>query len=100
MVRGKGDRADAETPLSEDQTEMISRLRRIEGQVRGLQRMIEEGASCESIITQLMAARAALDKVGIHILTHHAEECVRTIAPEGSGKEQLERALALFLKLT
>ena len=100
MGRDRGDGADAAVIVPEDQTEVISRLRRIEGQVRGLQRMIEEGASCESIITQLMAARAALDKVGIHILTHYAEECVRTLAPDEPDKAQLERALALFLKLT
>ncbi len=85
--------------LSPDQVEVIGRLRRIEGQVRGLQRMVEEGQSCESIITQLMAARAALDQVGIHLLTHHVQECVRAAAPGEPDKKRLERALNLFLKL-
>jgi len=41
------------------------RLRRVEGQIRGIQRMVEEGRECEAIVTQLMAARAALDKVSL-----------------------------------
>jgi DNA-binding FrmR family transcriptional regulator len=89
-----------ERSLSADQAEVISRLRRIEGQIRGLQRMVEEERPCESIITQLMAARAALDKVGIHIITHYVHECAQTAAPDGSDKERLERALGLFLKLS
>jgi len=49
-----------------EQKEIITRLRKVEGQVRGLQRMVKEGQDCEAIITQLMAARSALDKVGVH----------------------------------
>ncbi|MDA8188960.1 MAG: metal-sensitive transcriptional regulator [Dehalococcoidales bacterium] len=77
------------------------RLKRIEGQIRGIQRMLEEGRPCEDIITQLMAARAALDKVGISIITQHVQECAR-IRPGETGADEsksLERALALFLRL-
>ncbi len=89
----------AEKQSSPAQAEVLSRLRRIEGQVRGLQRMIEQDQPCESIITQIMAVRAALDQVGIHLLTHHVQECVRSASPEESDKQRLERALNLFLKL-
>jgi len=94
---GKG--AQQERQLSDRQVEVIGRLRRIEGQVRGLQRMVEEERPCEAIITQLMAARAALDQVGIHLITHYAQECARAVSQSESDKERLERALSLFLKL-
>lgn len=86
--------------LESRKKETSDRLKRIEGQVRGIQRMLEEGRPCEDIITQLMAARAALDKVGISLITHHVQECARARPGEAGDQEKsLERALALFLRL-
>lgn len=86
--------------MDKQKKEMSDRLKRIEGQVRGIQKMLEEERPCEDVITQLMAARAALDKVGISIITQHVKECAR-LRPEEGGDESksLERALALFLRL-
>ncbi len=56
--------------------EITNRLRRIEGQIRGLQRMVEEQRDCEAILTQLMAARAALDRVGLLVAENFVQECV------------------------
>ena len=61
------------------------RLRRIEGQVRGLQRMIEEDAYCIDVLTQISAVQAALDKVALGLLDDHARHCVM-------GSEDDERA--------
>jgi DNA-binding FrmR family transcriptional regulator len=58
--------------------EITNRLRRIEGQVRGLQRMVSEERDCEAILTQLMAARAALDRVGLLVAREFAQECMLT----------------------
>jgi CsoR family transcriptional regulator, copper-sensing transcriptional repressor len=58
--------------------EITNRLRRVEGQVRGLQRMIEEQRDCEAILTQLMAVRAALDRVGLLIADNFVQDCVLT----------------------
>lgn len=55
---------------------LIARLRRVEGQVRGLQRMVEEDAYCPDILTQVAAARAALDRVGLLLLEDHVRGCV------------------------
>ena len=80
--------------------ELISRLRRIEGQVRGLQRMVEEGQDCEDIITQLSAARGALDRVGFMILSHRMEECLRRRMDRGeSAGESMQDTMKLFLRL-
>jgi DNA-binding FrmR family transcriptional regulator len=58
--------------------EITNRLKRVEGQIRGLQRMIEEQRDCEAILTQLMAARAALDRVGLLIADSFVQECITT----------------------
>jgi DNA-binding FrmR family transcriptional regulator len=58
--------------------EITNRLKRVEGQVRGLQRMVEEQRDCEAILTQLMAARAALDRVGLLVANNFVQDCVLT----------------------
>jgi DNA-binding FrmR family transcriptional regulator len=85
-------------PKTEDVEDVLVRLRRIEGQVRGLQRMIEERRSCEDVITQVIAVRAALDKVGILALQNHIDECVSGSPEEAS--DRLRRATELLLKLS
>jgi len=76
---------------------IMTRLRRVEGQIRGIQRMIEEGRECEAIVTQLMAARSALDSAGLIIMTRHIERC---LAPSASDTDpaDLERIISFFLK--
>jgi len=77
--------------------EILTRLRRVEGQIRGIQRMVEEDRACEAIATQLMAARAALDKASLHIMSHHIERCL--MAAEGrADKAQIERVIAFFMR--
>jgi DNA-binding FrmR family transcriptional regulator len=58
--------------------EITNRLKRVEGQIRGLQRMVEEQRDCEAILTQLMAARSALDRVGLLVADNFVEQCVTT----------------------
>ena len=62
--------------------EITNRLKRIEGQVRGLQRMVTDERDCEAILTQLMAARAALDRVGVLIAREFVRECMMTDDPD------------------
>lgn len=77
--------------------ELILRLKRIEGQVRGIQAMIESGAECEKVTQQLSAARRALDKVFFSVLA-----CAIQAVPErSSGKateERVKHAAALLAK--
>jgi DNA-binding FrmR family transcriptional regulator len=74
--------------------EITNRLRRIEGQIRGLQRMVEERRECEAILTQLMAARAALDRVGLLIADSYVQECVLTSDGE-LARQRISRVLEL-----
>lgn len=80
--------------------EITNRLRRIEGQIRGLQRMIAEDRDCSDLITQFMAARAALDQVGLSVITRYIEECAPSALENEEGKEKLTRAIRLWLKFS
>ncbi len=59
-----------------DKDAIVKRLHRIEGQVRGIERMVEEERYCIDILTQIGAAQAALDKVALGLLDDHAKHCV------------------------
>ena len=79
---------------------LINRLRRVEGQSRGLQRMIEEGRPCEDIFTQLAATKAALDRVGVLLISLKMRECLAEEGGEAetASPEAVEKALEAFLK--
>ena len=78
---------------SETET-LLTRLRRIEGQVRGIQRMLEEGRGCEDVLTQLTAARSALDQVGLLLMEWHIERCVLSgLPPNEPWVQALREAL-------
>ena len=66
---------------------LLKRLRRIEGQVRGVERMVEEDRYCIDVLTQITAAQAALDKVALELLSDHAAHCVT----EAEGAQKVER---------
>ena len=68
--------------------DVILRLRRIEGQIRGLQRMVEEGVSCPDILTQVAAVTAAIKKVGMVIVQTYMEECLNKTQEEPRGKRE------------
>jgi DNA-binding FrmR family transcriptional regulator len=68
----------------EDKDELLGRLRKVEGQVRGLQRMIERDDYCIDILTQITAASNALKKVAVALLDDHIRHCV---VDAGSGEQ-------------
>ncbi|MDR7387733.1 MAG: metal-sensitive transcriptional regulator [Armatimonadota bacterium] len=74
---------------------LLARLRRIEGQVRGLQRMLEEGRDCAEVAQQVAATRAALNRVAMDLVAAGLEQCVRL---ELQGKPQAEAALRKLQK--
>jgi DNA-binding FrmR family transcriptional regulator len=77
--------------LSEEVTSsLVARLRRVEGQVRGLQRMLEEGRDCAEVAQQVAATRAALDRVAMDLIAAGLEQCVRL---ELEGKPHAQGAL-------
>ncbi len=76
---------------------LVNRLKRIEGQLRGVQKMIQEERSCQETLTQLAAARHALDEVGIRLITKSMEECLKE-SPDNC-EEAVEKALKIFTRL-
>jgi CsoR family transcriptional regulator, copper-sensing transcriptional repressor len=66
-----------------DKDDYLKRLRRIEGQVRGLQRMVEEDKYCIDILTQVSAAKSALESVALGLLQEHLAHCVAEAMAEG-----------------
>ncbi len=76
----------AEWGYTPDKTAVAKRLRRIEGQVRGLQRMVEEDKYCIDVLTQISATTRALQSVALELLEDHLGHCV-THAIESGGPE-------------
>lgn len=90
--------------MADDKDKILGRLRRIEGQVRGLERMVAEGSDCLQILTQLAAVSAALKKTGLEMVNIHLGTCLSDIKNSndatrdqkmGELKELLGRFLAL-----
>jgi CsoR family transcriptional regulator, copper-sensing transcriptional repressor len=75
------------------------RLRKIEGQVKGIERMLDEGRSCDEVLMQLMAVRSALDGVASHLVLDHVEECVKTL-PCAEATDSVGRTVRSLLKLS
>jgi len=80
--------------------DVIKRLARIEGHLRGVRQMMEEDKSCPDVLLQLAAVRAAIDRVSRLIFEDHVETCVTKAMKEGTGESavaELKEALARFL---
>jgi DNA-binding FrmR family transcriptional regulator len=82
--------------MQADTKAVHNRLRRIEGQVRGLQRMVEEDAYCIDILTQVAAVQTALEQVAVNVLDCHVRHCVAdAVADDGAqGEEKLDELMA------
>jgi DNA-binding FrmR family transcriptional regulator len=76
-----------------DRAQLLRRLRRIEGQVRGIARMVEREEYCVDILQQTSALRAAVDAVAVLILEDHVQGCVRTAAERGEADRYVEEVL-------
>ena len=86
-----------------DKEKLLIRLRRIEGQVRGLQRMVDEEAYCVDILTQIGSVVSASEKVATILLKDHVEHCVRESIEKDEGAdekiEELTAAVERFLRV-
>ena len=85
---------------AEHKKDLLDRLRRIEGQVRGLQRMVDEDQYCIDILTQVNSATAALRAVGFGLLDDHVRHCVRESIEHGTGDEKVEELMAAVGRFT
>jgi CsoR family transcriptional regulator, copper-sensing transcriptional repressor len=87
-------------PLSDEseRKRILNRLRRLEGQIRGVQSMIESGQDCQAVLTQLMAAKSALNQIGVHVVGYSMKQCFAEETAGASRDEVIDQAIAMFLK--
>jgi DNA-binding FrmR family transcriptional regulator len=78
--------------------QLSKRLRRIEGQVRGIEKMVDEDRYCIDVLTQISAVQAALDKVALGLIDGHARHCV-VGGPAGEQEERTEELMAAVGRL-
>jgi CsoR family transcriptional regulator, copper-sensing transcriptional repressor len=79
--------------------QLSARLRRIEGQVRGVQRMVEADRYCIDVLTQISAIQGALDKVALGLLDDHIHHCMQTGAAEGRSEHMTGEMMAAVGRL-
>jgi DNA-binding FrmR family transcriptional regulator len=79
--------------------QLLARLKRIEGQTRGVQKMVDEERYCIDVLTQISAIQAALDKVALGLLDDHVKHCVVGGAGPGSQEELTEEMMAAVGRL-
>ncbi len=80
---------------SEKQKE-VNRLKRIEGQVRGIQKMVEEDRYCVDILVQISAIQSALKNVGFSVTERHLNHCVSDAIKQGDGQEAIDELMTVM----
>ncbi|WP_088051907.1 metal-sensing transcriptional repressor [Virgibacillus dakarensis] len=84
-------------PRTQDEIEKITnRLKRIEGQVRGIQKMVEDDRYCVDILVQISAIQSALKNVGFAVTERHINHCVSDAIRQGEGKETIEELMSVL----
>lgn len=86
---------------SDQRKNIIVRLRRIEGQVRGVQRMIENEAECSEIMNQVAAIKSAVNQVGLLVFENHARDCIaRSLSEDDDGEsfDEIVKMMGRFVK--
>lgn len=88
------------TGYAEDKEALLKRVRRIEGQVRGISRMVTEDAYCIDVLTQIAAIKSAIDQVGLILLQDHVKHCVTDSVRQGDDAkvDELVKAVTRFAR--
>lgn len=84
--------------MRSDKTALVSRLNRIEGQVRGIRNMIEGDKYCVDVLIQVAAARSALNSLGAVILKSHIQECIKNAVDSGKSEELIDELADVIKK--
>jgi DNA-binding FrmR family transcriptional regulator len=82
----------------QEQKEMVARMRRIEGQARGVQRMIAEDRDCLEILTQLASLRSAAYGASVALTQHYAAQCVRDASEHGAADDAMRNLVQVLLR--
>jgi CsoR family transcriptional regulator, copper-sensing transcriptional repressor len=86
---------------NEEKADILARLKRAEGQLRGIQKMIEEERSCQDMVIQLVAVKAAISQIALAALSNQLIHCLTTEINAGNSVEKInEKFIEIFKKLT
>ncbi|MBE3586990.1 MAG: metal-sensitive transcriptional regulator [Thermoanaerobacteraceae bacterium] len=88
------------TYVERNKEDLLTRLKKIEGQIRGIQKMIEEDRYCVDILLQISATRGALQKVALSLLRSHTRGCVAQAIRQDRGDEAIEELMQVLDKFT
>lgn len=81
-----------------DNKKLINRLKRIEGQIKGIEKMIEQGKFCGDILTQITAARSALNSVGGIVLEDYTKECIKKRLEDNDPERSIDELIDIIVK--
>jgi DNA-binding FrmR family transcriptional regulator len=87
-------------PYSADKEKILARLKRIEGQLRGIQKMVTDDKYCVDILTQISSVQGATQRVGNLILEDHIKGCVRKAIENGHGDESIRELIDIIQRFT
>jgi DNA-binding FrmR family transcriptional regulator len=88
----------SEPGYSDGKEQLLKRLARVEGQVRGVERMVEDDRYCIDVLTQIQAIQAALDRVALGLLDDHARHCVAGAPDEREKLDEMMDAVGRLLR--
>ncbi|BEP27711.1 metal-sensitive transcriptional regulator [Helicovermis profundi] len=85
--------------MSKDNKKLINRLKTIKGHIAGVERMVEEGKTCDEVLIQIAAIKSSINKVGLLIMEENALECLHSVEEgEMVSKEKVEEVIKTFIK--
>ncbi len=99
MVGMSAEPAPATRGYTASKDQLKKRLRRVEGQVRGIERMVDEDRYCIDVLTQISAIQAALDKVALGLLDQHAHHCMAGGHGHGTPDDQTDELMSAVARL-
>src|SRR5690242_4748407 len=94
--KAAGDPVTAASVVRPDKSALAKRVNRIDGQVRGIGKMIDEDRYCIDILTQLSAVQSALDSLAVQLLEHHLHGCVQHAVKSGQGDQAIAEAIGVI----
>ncbi|AJQ28890.1 MULTISPECIES: metal-sensitive transcriptional regulator [Pelosinus] len=83
-----------------EKSELKLRLKKIAGQINGIDKMLDDGRYCVDVVQQILAARAALNKVSLIIMESHAKSCMVTAIKEDRAEQSIEELMQLLKQFT
>lgn len=86
--------------VNKEKDALRQRLKKVAGQINGIDKMIGDGRYCVDILQQILAARAALNKVALLVLESHTKSCVVKAIQEDHGEERIDELMAVFKQFT